>query len=332
MRTVVFRAPGEIEVAPASAPVIGPRDVLIDVAACGICGSDVFAYTGRLAIRRPGTVMGHEASGIISAVGAGVDRDRVGEHVAINPVVACGECDFCTAGSDNLCRTRGLYGCVLSLPGAYANQIVVRTDNAVALPEDLELELGALVEPLAVGHHAAGVATDLGDPARVVVLGGGPIGLAAAVSLRTRGAEGVLISEPLEARAQLLRSLGFETIAPDVLLGLREFDVVVDAVGISATVADALRVVRPQGLVVFVGLGQDEILIPAHPIEAGERRIAGSAAYTDGDFRYVVGVLPTLGVETMIEDRVAFEQMSAVFAGYADRSRTALKTLLLPAG
>lgn len=330
MRQVVFRGVCEVEVVEAPKPVPAPGEVLIDVDACGVCGSDVFAYTGHLDIRRPGTVMGHEASGVVAAVGDGVDARRVGEHVAVNPVVACGTCDFCRAGQDNLCRTRGLYGCVLPLEGAYAHHVAVRAENAIPLPAGVALELGALAEPLSVGHHAAGIAARLGEPRRVAIAGGGPIGLAVALSLRARGTDEIVVSEPLASRGKLLRRMGFKIVEPSALERLPEFDVVVDAVGISATLSSAIRVVRPQGLVVFVGLGQDELTVPGHPIETGERRIAGSAAYTAADFRAVVGALPGLDVAPMIESHVRFDEMTAVFAGYAARSRTALKTLLRP--
>lgn len=333
MQRVVFGGTRDIAIEQAPIPEVRDGEVLVEVAACGICGSDVFAYAGQLSIRTPGTVMGHEASGVIRAVGADVSPTRVGQPVAINPVVACGTCDFCQAGQQNLCRNRGLYGCVAPLPGAYAHFVAVRDDNAIAVDGPAPLEWNALAEPISVGYHAVGVADRLGDLRRVLVVGGGPIGLGVALSARRGGVERLVVSEPLDHRRAVAQRLGLDAVLPDEVSALGEFDVAFDAVGVTPTLTAAIEAVRPQGQVIFVGFGQDVVSMPGHPVEFGERRIAGSAAYLPEEFAAVVAWVSSGNddLSPLIEDRIGFDDMATVFDAYADRSRVDVKTLLVPA-
>jgi threonine dehydrogenase-like Zn-dependent dehydrogenase len=332
IRAVSFVRPQVLGHTPRERAVVRPDEVRVSVAACGICGSDIAAYAGLVDIRAPGTVMGHEAAGVITEVGADVTGLAVGDRVAIDPIVACGTCEFCAAGQNNLCRTRRLYGCTPALPGAYADEVVVGAVNAVPLPDGVPLEVGALVEPLSVGRHAVDVAARLADdPARVLVIGGGPIGLAAALAARADGLD-VLLSEPQAERRAVAGRFGLDAVAPEDVPDPGAWPVAVDAVGITPTLDAAVHAIRPQGLVVFVGLGQDVVGMPGHPMETGERRIAGSAAYTRDDVRRVIAWADQAAgdLAPLTGDVIGFADMDRVFAAYADRSRSAVKTLLMP--
>src|SRR5919204_2496206 len=163
MRQLVFRGPRRLAVEEADPPPLGPDEVRVDVRAVGVCGSDVHGYAGVNARRVPGMVMGHEAVGAISEVGEEVEGLDTGTVVTVNPITSCGECSFCLEGSENLCERRKIYGCVLDLPGAYADSFVVKADNAVPFDGAAPLEWGALVEPLAVGAHAASWVAQLAE-------------------------------------------------------------------------------------------------------------------------------------------------------------------------
>jgi threonine dehydrogenase-like Zn-dependent dehydrogenase len=308
-------------------PAPGPGEALVAVTAAGICGSDVHGYAGLNDRRAPGTVMGHEATGRVTAVGEGVAL-ALGTQVALWPILACGACDLCAAGRPHLCRRRLLYGCVPELPGAFATTLVARAENLVPLPAGVPAEWGALVEPLAVGHHALALA-GLGGGECVVVIGGGAIGIAAALAARRAGAGDVAIVEPVEQRRATLAALGLRAVAPDA--APVDVELAVECVGHEATVRAALAATRPGGTVVCVGLAAAEVAVPMVPLVIEERRMLGSSAYTLEDFRAVAAALHDDGVDLapMVERRVALEQLPDVFADYAAGRETAIKTLMV---
>jgi 2-desacetyl-2-hydroxyethyl bacteriochlorophyllide A dehydrogenase len=278
-------------------------------------------------------VMGHEAVGTVVESAPGVELP-VSARVAINPIVGCGECAYCVAGDENVCEGRRIYGCVLTLPGAYADEVVVRAANAVPFEGDVPVEWGALAEPLSVGSRAARVGK-IGESDEVLVVGGGPIGLSAALASRRQGAERVVVSEPLPHRRQVAQRLGFETLDPSSDEPLRSaMTKTIECVGHGSTLRAALEAVVPQGLVVFVGLAEETIELTPTPLMVGERVIAGSSAYAPYDFRETVDWIAS-GVEDLtplIEYRVDLDGLPDVFEAYAEGRLDAVKTLLQPAG
>jgi 2-desacetyl-2-hydroxyethyl bacteriochlorophyllide A dehydrogenase len=330
VRRLVFHGPGKLSVEETFPQPLGQGEVRLRVHSVGVCGSDVHGYAGVNTRRVPGMVMGHEAIGIVAEVGPGVDGTPPGTAVTVNPITACGTCEQCRAGVENICPNRRLYGCALDLPGAYADSFVVRAENVVPFAGPAPLEWGSLAEPFAVGFHAARLA----DPARgsdVLVVGGGPIGLGAALAARRLGAGQVVISEPNAHRRDVATRLGLETLNPmEAPVPANAFPVALECVGQSPTLAAALTAVQPRGLVVFVGLAEETIDLPATPLMVGERRIAGSAAYTREDFRATSDWIASAAVDLspVIERRVDLDGLPDVFAGYAGGSLDAMKTVL----
>ncbi len=307
-------------------PAPGPGEAVVAVTAAGVCGSDVHGYAGLNDRRPPGTVMGHEATGRVAAVGEGVEL-ALGSRVALWPILACGACDLCAAGRPHLCRRRRLYGCVPELPGAFATTLLARAENLVPLPDGVPAEWGALVEPLAVGQHALTLAAPAAADA-VVVIGGGAIGIAAALAARRAGAGEVTIVEPVEQRRGTLAALGLRAVAPEQAPA--DVEVAVECVGYEATVQAAIAATRPGGTVVCVGLAAAEVVVPMVPLVIEERRLVGSSAYTLDDFRAVAAALRDDGVDLapMVERRVALEELPAAFEDYAAGRETAVKTLM----
>lgn len=195
IEALVFEGLGRLVVAEREERALGPTEIRVRTGSVGICGSDVHGYTGANQRRVPGMVMGHEAAGIVIDRGSDVTELDLGSHVAINPAVTCGACEFCLAGEDHRCSHRRLYGCVLELPGAFADSFVVEALNAVPFDGPAPLEWGALVEPLAVGDHGTGL-LDTEPSTRLLVIGAGPIGLGAALGARRRGLTEIVVSEP----------------------------------------------------------------------------------------------------------------------------------------
>jgi threonine dehydrogenase-like Zn-dependent dehydrogenase len=332
MRQLVFHGPRQLAVEDAPEPSPRPDEVRIAVHSVGVCGSDVHGYAGVNNRRQPGMVMGHEAVGTVAELGADVDWLDVGTPVVVNPVTTCGECALCLGGDENLCERRRIYGCILDLPGAYAESFVAKAANVVPFDGSALLEWGALVEPLSVGAHAARIA-HLEPGQDVLVIGGGPIGLGAALAARRRDARRVVVSEPLAHRRAVAERLGLETYDPNGGALPVRFATAFECVGHSATLAAALNAVPPKGLVVFVGLAEETIELPATPLMVGERTITGSAAYSNADFRetaaWIAGGEEDLS--PLIEHRVGLDALPDAFREYADGSLEAVKTLLQPA-
>jgi 2-desacetyl-2-hydroxyethyl bacteriochlorophyllide A dehydrogenase len=330
MRQLVFHGPWKLAVEEAEPPPLARDEVRIAVHSVGVCGSDIHGYAGVNARRQPGMVMGHEAVGTIAEVGADVTGLETGTYVVIDPILSCGRCEQCLAGSDNLCEARRIYGCVPGLAGAYADAFDVKAANCVSFDGAVPTEWGALVEPLSVGARGARVG-EVGEGDDVFVVGGGPIGIAAALAARRRGAARVVVSEPLRHRREVAERLGFETLDPREADTPRSaFPIAIECVGHSETLAAALGSVRPRGRVVFVGLAEETIDLPTTPLMVGERSISGSSAYAADDFRATAAWAASGEVDLapLIESRVDLDGLPTVFDGYANGTLDAMKTLL----
>ncbi len=256
-----------------------PQDAhLIRVEAVGICGSDMHAYLGHDDRRPAPLILGHEAAGVI------VGGARDGERVTVNPLVTCGTCAACRSGRENLCATRQ----IISMPpreGAFAQYITMPAANLVTVPEAVPLAKAALAEPLAVSWHAARLALARLQPTkdtRVLVLGGGAIGLAAALAVRAMGLEDITVVEPNDGRRNfLIDRCGQRAVAS----AEGEFSLVIDAVGYAATRRSASGLVAPGGVIAHVGLGEDDGGLDIRRMTLQEITFIGTYTYTAQDFR-----------------------------------------------
>src|SRR4051794_4936249 len=242
MKALVLRGPYDIAVEERPEPQPGPGEVVVDVIATGICGSDFHGYSGENGRRHPGQIMGHETVGRITELGADVGLLTAGQLVTINPVMSCGACAACLSGQEQWCDRRVVLGVAPEIPAAFADRVAVPAANIVPLPEDMPEELGALVEPMAVGYHAVRRGQPVPDD-RVLVIGGGPIGQACLLAARRLGVQAMALSDVSPSRRDLCARLGAEVIDPsadnvpeavaDVLGG--SATLVVDAVGVNQT-------------------------------------------------------------------------------------------------
>jgi 2-desacetyl-2-hydroxyethyl bacteriochlorophyllide A dehydrogenase len=325
-RQLVLVGPNRLTLHEAPSPAPGAGEVVLEVVATGICGSDVHGYVGVNARRPPGTVMGHEVTGRV--VDGGDTAAIAGQSVAVWPIVACGACPSCRDGRAHLCEARRLYGCTPALAGGFATTMIVSAENLVPVPEGVPREWGALVEPLAVGHHAIAIA-GIEPGARLTVIGGGPIGIAAAVAARRLGVQELVVVEPLEHRREKLAALGLPSTTPDD--APQGVDVVVECVGHAATVHAAIAASRPGGTIVCVGIADPEIAVPWVPLVIEERRLVGSSAYTLDEFRAVAASLAAGDVDfgLLIERRIGLDELPAAFADYAAGRTSAIKTVMV---
>ncbi|WP_116952583.1 zinc-dependent alcohol dehydrogenase [Jiangella endophytica] len=344
MRAMVLRDWWNLEVQQLPDPAPGPGEVLVEIAATGICGSDLHGYTGENGRRRPGQVMGHETAGHVRAVGPGVTGLAPGREVTVNPVLACGHCDRCAAGQEQSCPTKSVIGVTPSIVSAFAELMLAPAANVVPLPSGVPVELGALVEPLAVGYHALRRgACGAGD--RVLVLGGGPIGQACVLAAQRLGADGVVVTEPMEHRRALVEDLGATVADPaaadgaglaaavaDALGGPPT--IAVDAVGLSVTLATALAATPPGSTVVLVGMGSPDLALAAYDVSVAERTVVGSFCYTAQEFRETAAWIgaTTAPLDRLVERRVGLDGGPDAFAALARGEDQSSKVLVCPKG
>ena len=291
MKALVYTAPNTLVLRDERDPVARNDEVLVRVDACGICGSDMHAYHGHDERRPAPLILGHEASGRV------LTGSRTGERVTINPLVTCGRCDACQDGRLHLCPDRVIIS-LPARPGAFAEIVSAPEANLVTVPADLDQVQAALAEPIAVAYHA--VSLGLSRLARplsavtAVVLGGGAIGLASALCLKLRGGHDIRVGEPHAGRRRTVMRAGpFAAYDPAGLDAPRDgsADLVIDAVGATATRQAAFRMVMPGGVIVHIGLLPGSDGVDVRRLTLQEITFVGSYCYTVVEFREVVAAL-----------------------------------------
>jgi len=330
MKALVYIGVERLQYSTVPRPVARPGEDLIRIDASGICGSDMHAYLGHDERRPAPLILGHEAAGVV------VGGADAGRRVTINPLVTCGKCRDCTAGNTNLCADRQ----IISMPpreGAFAEYVTMPSGNLVTVPDHISLEIAALCEPLACGWHAVrrGQAV-LGDSLtglRCVVIGGGAIGVGAALSLAAFGADDITVLEPNPTRRAALDKIdGFHAVDPAKTPAAGSIDLVIDGVGYGATRATASALARPGGVIVHIGLGEAEGGLDIRRMTLQEITFIGTYTYTAEDFRATAQAIfdGRLGRLDWLETRpLAFGQ-----AGFVDirAGKTAApKIILIPA-
>ena len=341
MRALVLRDFYDMAVEERPDPEPGPGQVVVEVIATGICGSDFHGYSGENGRRHPGQVMGHETVGRVNELGPDVEEVAIGQLVTVNPVMSCGECWACQSGQEQWCSRRVVLGVAPEIPAAFADRVAVPAGNIVPLPEDMPEELGALVEPMAVGYHAV----RRGQPRpedRVLVIGGGPIGQACLLAARRLGVKALALSDVSPSRRDLCARLGAEVVDPsagnlpeavaDRLGGLATL--VVDAVGLSPTVADAMAASGLGSRIVLVGMGSPRLELSAYALSTEERALIGSFTYSAAEFTATaewVGTVPD-GIDALIDGRVGWDGAPQSFDDLARGRSTASKILVFPQG
>jgi threonine dehydrogenase-like Zn-dependent dehydrogenase len=338
MRALVFHGPWEMTVEDRPEPEPGAGDALLEIIATGICGTDLHGYTGENGRRHPGQVMGHETV-------ARILTDKTGTHapgsiVTVNPVMGCGRCPACAAGAPQRCPKRRVIGVDREISSAFAERMVAPAHNLVPLAPGTPAELGSLIEPLAVGFHAAQRA-DVATDDTVLVVGGGPIGQAAALAARRIGSTTVVVAELEPMRRDLVARLGFVTVDPQTqsadeivaMLG-RQPTVVIDAVGTSQTLQRAFDVAALGARIALVGMGAPRVELSAYAISTQERTVVGSFGYDEAAFRETAEWVAThvAELEPLVDTRVDLAAAPEIFRALANHELAASKVLVFPAG
>ncbi|MCP5273065.1 MAG: alcohol dehydrogenase catalytic domain-containing protein [Burkholderiaceae bacterium] len=293
MQALVYTKPGELQLQERPHPALDAGEVVLQIEAVGICGSDMHAWHGHDPRRKPGLVLGHEFVGRIAETAApGFDA---GTRWTGNPLITCGTCEYCVQGRNNLCANRTMVG--MTRPGAYAQYMSIPAASLVAIPQDMPARTAALTEPAATAWHAINLSIRaLVRPlheCRVLVIGGGAIGMLAALLFRQLGVTRLTVTElNPKRRATIARAVGCEVIDPrDTPLEESAYDHVMDAVGAKVTRQQALAAIKPGGVVMHVGLQDWASEIDMRKLTLAEITLLGTYTYTTADLRATVAAL-----------------------------------------
>jgi L-iditol 2-dehydrogenase len=308
MKALLLKEYLKLELADLPQPQPGPHEVLVRVAACGICGSDVHGYDGTSGRRIPPIVMGHEAAGLIASTGSEVTRFKTGDRVTFDSTVYCGECPFCKRGEVNLCDRREVIGVSCGdyrRAGAFAEYIAIPERILYRLPEAMSFPEAAMLEAVSVALHGVHVSGAMKGQTALVV-GAGMIGLLTMQAARAAGCARVMIADIDDTRLELARSLGADEVLrcsgaelTKEVLRLTDgigVDVVLEAVGRNETIAASIDCVRKGGTVTLIGNITPEVTLPLQKVVSRQIRLQGSAA-SSGEYPEAIDLVASGSIQ-----------------------------------
>lgn len=317
-------------IAPSDTPQPGPGQVRIRVAWCGICGTDLHIFHGKMDARvKPPQIVGHEMSGVIDALGAGVSGWTVGDHVTVRPLDSCGDCPACRAGHSHVCMKLKFIG--IDSPGAFQGAWCVPAKLLHRLPAALPLDQAALVEPIAVACHDVRRAR-LRSGERAVVLGGGPIGVLVALVAQQMGAE-VTVSEISAERRAFAASLGLHVLDPaagdpvaaiEAWTGGAGADVVFECTAAPACAELMTKLARVRGRIVLVGIFSQPVAIDLFRCFWRELELIGARVYEAADFDQAIGLVAKLPLERLITGRFPLARITDAFTAAPQGMKTVI--------
>lgn len=339
MKSVVINSAKEFIVKETLEPVSDGNKVIIDVKKAGICGSDIHYWESG---EPKGLVMGHEYCGVVKDPGSREDLS-VGDRVTALPISPCGVCAACTTGNPQYCLDTWTHATGLSLdnPGSYAPMMAIRPDMVIKVPDNITDDEVAMVEPTAVGLHAIHLA-DIKVGAKVLVVGGGIIGLVSAMFAKKEGASYVAISETNEGRGNKAVDLGiaddfFDAKDPKFMEQVYAktgsgFDFVIECCGNSPAVSSSLMAVKPGGKVILVGVALGPISIPTVIAVMHEVTVQGAIAYTKEEFITCIDLMANKQIDVMqfVDEVVGLDDVQDSFMKLTNGTCSEVKILIDP--
>ena len=339
MKAVAIKGVRQFEIKDIPEPKSDGKKVIIEVSKTGICGSDIHYWVNG---EPKGLVMGHEFAGVVVDPGDRLDLVK-GDRVTALPISPCGECEACRNGDVQFCPKTWNEAVGLSIdnPGGLTSKIAIRSDMVIKVPDNVTDEEVAMVEPLAVGLHAAHLGRiAVGDD--VLVIGAGIIGLASAEFAKKEGASYVAITETNKARGEKAVDLGvadeyYDATDKDLVEKLMAktnggFDVVIECVGNGAAVNSAISMVKPGGIVVLVGVATDAV--PTYTVMAvmKELVVQGAIAYTYNEFKSCIDLISRKRVDVLkfVDDIVPLERVQEAYERLTSGTDAAVKILVDP--
>ena len=336
----VLQAPRRLELLTRPTPVARRGEAVVRIAATALCHTDLEIYTGRHPGVRLPVVMGHEATGVVEAVGDGVARVQPGQAVLLNPIIACGACDSCARGRGNLCRNAGLFG--REMDGSLAEHVVLPESYLYPLPAHVPLAAATLIETLATVRHAQERAR-IAPGESVVVLGQGVAGLLHTQLAKLSGACPVVAVSRSPWKLELARRRHADRVVnsahEDAIAAVREAtagrgaDVVVDAAGDPALIAPAIEMLAPGGRLLVYGISHRPVPdFTTFPLYFKELTLYGSRALTPGDFAPAIDLVASgaVDVDGFITASYPLERVAAAFEEYERSADSVLRLVIVP--
>jgi 2-desacetyl-2-hydroxyethyl bacteriochlorophyllide A dehydrogenase len=322
MKAAILKKPFEIAIEEVPTPVPKPDELLIQVKASAICGSDAKAYEGKHPLIRPPIILGHEFSGVVAEKGSQVDGFSVGERVVVEPSFVCGQCFFCRRSEYYLCDRLEQLG--HQLPGYFAEYTTAKARFTYLLPNGIPFERASLTQPLAISLHAIHRA-GIRKGQTVVILGMGAIGLLILQLALKQGAR-VFVSDVVDFKLEKAKALGAHGVwngsSLDAMAEMKDqtdglgADVVIEAVGSSVTIGQALSVVRKGGTVLLLGLtGHVKEEVYLEKVTLDELNVVGTMRYAMGDFPRAIELIQqnAVDLDSLILRRFALSEIAEVF-------------------
>jgi L-iditol 2-dehydrogenase len=343
VKALVLKAYGQLEIQDMAPPGIGPKDVLVRVMACGICGSDVHGMDGSTGRRIPPIVMGHEAAGLVERVGAQVTSFRPGDRVTCDSTIYNPESFFSRRGQVNLCDDRRVLGVSCEdyrQNGAFAELVSVPSHILYALPTGMTFEQAAMVEPVSIAVHARNL-TPMASGDTALVFGTGLIGLMMVQVLRAAAVARIVAVDVDPGRLALAAELGahhlINSATDDVAAAVRALtqgrgaDVAFEAVGLEATVRGAIHAVRKGGTVTLIGNLAKDVSLPLQAVVTRQIRLQGSCA-SSGEYPECLDLIASgkVDVDRFISAIAPLEEGPRWFDRLRRREPGLLKVLLKP--
>lgn len=334
MKAGVWEGGAEISCREVETPVPGPGELLVEIAYCGVCGTDLHILDGEFDVGPPPQVLGHEAAGVVAAAGPGTDPGLVGQPVGLNPIGPCGSCVWCRRGHPTHCRRP-----YFSASG-FAESALYRPHQVHLLPAGLPLRDAALLEPWATALRAAEAAR-LEPGENVLVIGGGSLGLLVATAARLLGAASVTVSEPRSRNRRLALDRGADAAidpARDDLLALAAevgelggFDAVFEVAGAAAALEQAPALLRRGGRLVVLGVHKPETTVPVEPRALTDRELSILGSFGGGDaFARAAALLPRIDAASLVTAEAPLERIDELF-GWV-RGGDEVKAMVVPRG
>jgi L-iditol 2-dehydrogenase len=342
MKALLLSEYRHLEVTDLPSPAPDPDEVLVRVATCGICGSDIHGYDGSSGRRIPPIVMGHEGAGTVAALGKDVKDLSEGDRVTFDSTIHCGECGYCLRGEVNLCEHRQVLGVSCAdyrRAGAFAEFVVVPARSIYRLPKNLSFAEAATLEAVAVALHAVSL-VQISPDSTALVLGAGTIGLLVQQALRVAGCSRVFVADVDPTRLTLSAKIGATAVLPSggelvqEVLQLTEgtgVALAVEAVGINQTITAAIDSVRKGGSIVLVGNISPQVTLPLQKVVTRQIRLQGSCA-SAGEYSRAIDLLSSgeIDVKPLITAVVPLDEGPRWFERLYAREPNLMKVILVP--
>jgi len=328
-----YLGPHRVKSQEVSVPEIGNEEALIEVEACGFCGSDINVIAGTHPRAKAPLTLGHELSGRIVQLHTSERAFAIGDRVTTYPLISCGHCHACINGHSHVCKDLKLYG--FDLDGGMAQYVKLPVSSLIKLPDGMSARIGALIEPLAVAVH--GVArTNLNNVKLAVVLGAGPIGLLTALVAQARGIPQVIISDVLPSRVDFAESFGLRAMQAgenlhQMVMELSDrngADLLFECAGHPSSALEMVSLVRSRGVIVNLSVFKKPVVIDMQAINFKEIEIFGSRVYERKDFETAIRLAMKLPLERIVTHAYSLQDVGAAFEKF--RSGEVCKVVILP--